>query len=82
MPARTLRHQRDRDAAAGGSKGLLHVDDDMRLRVERWRRQRMSWAAIARNLGRSEPDVRREFDQSRLGAPSSPAHPQSKGAHP
>ncbi|MDP3853168.1 hypothetical protein [Phenylobacterium sp.] len=27
-----------------------------------WRAQRMSWGAVARALGRSEPDVRRECD--------------------
>ena len=50
----------ERDARPA-PKGLMHVDDEMRGRVEAWRRQRMSWADIARNLGRPEPDVRREF---------------------
>lgn len=61
----------ERDAVAGKGRGLLHADDDMKARVAGWRRQRMSWAAIARNLGRSEPDVRREF-----------ADPQTQGAKP
>jgi hypothetical protein len=65
------------------ARGPLRVDDDMRARVEGWRRQRMSWADIARNLGRSEPDVRREFDQPRFGAPGSPVTPTpNQGDHP
>lgn len=31
-------------------------------RVAGWRRLRMSWAHIARNLGVAEPDARRLFD--------------------
>jgi hypothetical protein len=54
----------ERDQVTGSGRGLLHADDEMKARVARWRRQRMNWAAIARNLGRSEPDVRRAFAES------------------
>lgn len=59
------------DAVVGGGRGTLHADDEMKARVAQWRRQRMNWAAIARNLGRSEPDVRRAFGD-----------PQPEGSQP
>ena len=63
--------QTEINAVTGDGRGLLHVDEEMRARVAGWRRQRMNWAAIARNLGRSEPDVRRAF-----------AEPTTRGAQP
>ena len=62
MSART-----ERDAVVGGPKGMMIVDDETNARVAKWRRQRMSWADIARNLGRAEPDVRRAFDTGAAG---------------
>lgn len=37
-------------------------------RVEGWRRLRMSWAAIARNLGLTVDAARRRFDPTYSGA--------------
>lgn len=45
-----------------GARGPMDPDGAERQQVEQWRRTRASWAAIARNLGRSEPDVRRAYD--------------------
>lgn len=44
-------------------KGTLTQDiPGVAEQVRRWRAMRMSWAAIARALGRAEPTVRAEFD--------------------
>lgn len=46
-----------------GHKGSLQdADPTVGAQVERWRAQRMSWPAIARALGRSEPDTHAAFD--------------------
>lgn len=44
------------------AKPLEFLNDADVARVMGWRRQRMSWAAVARNLGVAEADVRRRFD--------------------
>ena len=56
----SIRCQVDRATGAKGRMG--NPDDGTRDQVAAWRRMRMSWAAIARSLGRSEPDVRKAFD--------------------
>lgn len=46
-----------------GPRGSLKDSDaGVGAQVERWRAQRMSWSAIARSLGRSEPDTRAMYD--------------------
>lgn len=51
-----------------GLRGRLEkAAPDLADQVARWRRSRMSWSNIARNLGRPEPDVRRTFDPTWKG---------------
>lgn len=38
------------------------VSEDLVAKVEGWRRQRMSWAAVGRNLGVSEAVAKARFD--------------------
>lgn len=38
------------------------VSEDLIATVAGWRRQRMSWTAIGRNLGVNAEDARRRFD--------------------
>jgi len=45
------------------------VTDDVVAQVAGWRRLRMSWAAIGRNLGLTADAAKRRFERT------SPAHP-------
>ncbi len=68
------------------ARPLEVVSDDLITKVAGWRRQRMSWAAIARNLGVCERDARRRFDPPSAATnpvrPGPAVCPLKPGDHP
>jgi hypothetical protein len=66
MPTHEHHHQVRQRA-----KPIEVVTEDLVAKVEGWRRQRMSWTAIGRNLGVNAEDARKRFE-----------HPQPKGTQP
>lgn len=57
-----MSHRTTIDKMLGAKGPTADADAGERQQVRQWRALRMSWSAIARNLGRAEPDVRKAHD--------------------